>query len=80
MKVLQDITNEQYENIINKVFNYVINFDKYYQSKEEHTDFERGQHLAYYTMIDTIKNQLVVDDVKLDVDIEKIVDELLLKI
>lgn len=58
----------------------MIDFDKYYISKEEHTDFERGQHLAYYTILDTLKNQLIVDDVKLDVDIEKIVDGLLLKI
>lgn len=80
MKVLQDITNEQYENIINKVFNYVIDFDQEYKTTKNHTDFERGQHLAYYTILDTLKNQLIVDEVKFDVDIEKIIDELLLKI
>lgn len=77
VKLLQDITNEQYENIINKVFSYVIDFNEEYKSSNNHTDFERGQHLAYYTMIDTIKNQLIVDNVKLDTDIEKFVDELL---
>ncbi len=76
MRILSKITHEQAENALNKLINYVLDFDKEFRAKSEHSEFEEGQHLAYYTILDTVKNQLAVDDIKLDVDLEKICDNL----
>lgn len=78
MKILSELSHTQCENALNKLVDYVISFDKEYHAKNEHTEFEAGQRLAYATILDTVKNQLVVDGVKVDVDLEKICTDLLL--
>ncbi|EGF47511.1 hypothetical protein AAULR_24316 [Lacticaseibacillus rhamnosus MTCC 5462] len=44
--------------------------------KDKHNEFNSGKALAYYEMLDTIKNQLQIDDVDLkafglDINLEK---------
>ena len=77
MKILSETTHEQFENSMNKLLEYVLWFDKEYKKKSEHSEFEKGQHLAYYTILDTVKNQLVIDGIELDCDLEKICNDLL---
>ena len=59
------------------MIDYVVSFDVEYKAKDQHNDFERGQHLAYYTLLDSMKNQLILDEVELDKDLESVVEGLL---
>lgn len=77
VKIVNKTNTEQMENLINKLIDYAVSFDAEYKAKDQHDDFERGQHLAYYTMLDALKNQLLLDGVELDKDLESIVEGLL---
>ncbi len=77
MKILTEMTHEQCENALNKLINYVLTFDREYREKDIHSEFEEGQHLSYYTILDTVRNQLETDNIKLSEDLEKICDDLL---
>ena len=77
MRILTEMTHEQCENALNKLINYVTTFDREFREKKSHTEFEEGQHLAYYTILDTVRNQLETDGIRLDGDLEEVCDDLL---
>ena len=77
MRIISETTHEQFENGLNKLIDYVVSFDKEYKENDNHSEFEQGQHLAYYTILDTVKNQLNVDGIELDEDLEKICNDVI---
>lgn len=77
IKVISDISKEYFENALNKLTNYILRHDDEYEELENPTDFEKGMHFAYYTMLDTVKNQLLVDGIELDTDLEKVCNTLI---
>lgn len=79
MRIESEITREQAENALNRLIDYVLDFEEEYRQKEDHDEFTQGQRLAYLTILDTVKNQLVTDNVRLDVDLARLCDDLLLK-
>ena len=77
MHIKGKTTPQQFENALNKLVDYVVWFDQEYHKKSKHSDFEKGQHLAYFTVLDTVKNQLIDYGVQIDEDLETICNQLL---
>ncbi len=73
IKINRGLTKEEYERLLNELFTYIDYFKNTYKEDE----FNKGQKRAYYLMADTLKCQILNDEIDINIDIKKYVDELL---
>jgi len=73
IEVDRGLSREEYEKLLNELFTYI----DYFKHTYENNDFKNGEKSAYYLIADTLKCQILNDNIKTNLDIKKYVDEIL---
>ena len=73
IEVDRRLSREEYEKLLNELFTYI----DYFKHTYENNDFKNGEKSAYYLIADTLKCQILNDNIKTNLDIKKYVDEIL---
>ncbi len=73
IEVNRGLSKEEYEKLLNELFTYI----DYFKHTYENNDLKNGEKNAYYLIADTLKCQILNDNIKTNIDIKKYVDEIL---
>jgi hypothetical protein len=66
----------KYEQIIKHILINPITYIEEYSKKENLTDKEKGILLGMWADVDSIRNQLITEELEIDIDLEKIMNDL----
>ena len=66
----------KYKELIEHILKNADTYINVYKQKETLSDVEKGVLYGFLMNIDSIKNQLIIEDEKIDIDLDSIMDEL----
>ena len=67
---------DKYNNLIERLYENIKDCIKQYKNTTEHTQFQKGVAEGIYETADTIRNQMIIDEIKVDEKLNKAIDEL----